>query len=238
MKFVKQNTTLAVGDNLTLIETSRGDHSSLKKTGKHGALFPNNMRVIICGPSGCGKTNALLSLLLDPHGLKFENIYIYSKTLEQPKYQLLQNVCHAVKDLGYHTFHDNSDVIAPNEAKLNSVIIFDDVSCEKQDNIRLYFTLGRHRSIDCFYLGQTYSKIPKQLIRDNTNMLILFKQDDLNLRHVYDDHVAADMSWNVFKQMCHSCWNFEKYSFLLIDNESDNVNGGRYRRGFDVFIQL
>ena len=65
--------------------------------------------------------------------------------------------------------------------------------------MRDYFSMGRHNSIDCFYLSQTYAHIPKHLIRDNTNFIILFKQDETNLRHVYDDHVNKDMSFNEFK---------------------------------------
>jgi hypothetical protein len=57
--------------------------------------------------------------------------------------------------------------------------------CDKQDNMRQYFSMGRHRGIDCFYLCQTYTKVPKHLIRDNANMIILFKQDELNLICLY-----------------------------------------------------
>ena len=57
-------------------------------------------------------------------------------------------------------------------------------------------TLGRHADVDCFYLCQMYAKIPKHLIRDNANLLILFKQDRINLKHVYNDHVNTDMSYD------------------------------------------
>ena len=53
--------------------------------------------------------------------------------------------------------------------------------------------MGRHNNIDSFYLCQTYSHIPKQLLRDNANMIMLFKQDELNLKHVFSDHVTPDM---------------------------------------------
>ncbi|KYQ48820.1 hypothetical protein ALC60_12125 [Trachymyrmex zeteki] len=42
--------------------------------------------------------------------------------------------------------------------------------------------MGRHAHVDCFYLCQTYAKISKHLIRDNANLLILFKQDKKLLR--------------------------------------------------------
>lgn len=61
--------------------------------GKHGPLFPASIRAIICGPSGCGKTNVMVSLLEEPHGLRFENVYVYSKSLDQPKYKRHEVQC-------------------------------------------------------------------------------------------------------------------------------------------------
>jgi len=46
-----------------------------------------------------------------------------------------------------------------------------------------------------------HARIPKHLIRDNTNLLILFKQDCTNLKHVYNyvyDHVNSDIRWILF----------------------------------------
>ena len=49
----------------------------------------NTFRMLMCGPSGCGKTNTLMHM--NYNLLYLDKIYLYSKTLEQPKYQgLLQ----------------------------------------------------------------------------------------------------------------------------------------------------
>jgi len=53
---------------------------------RHIALLPNTKRGHNVGPSNCGKTNIMLSLIESPNGLKFENVYIFSKSLYQPKY--------------------------------------------------------------------------------------------------------------------------------------------------------
>lgn len=201
---------------------------------RHSDLLPNTIRAIICGPSNSGKTNVMLSLLTDPNGLRFENVYVYSKSLFQDKYTFLQQVLDRIKGVNYYGYSDNDSVLDPVNAKPDSVFIFDDVACEKQDKIRNYFCMGRHNAIDSFYLCQTYSKIPKQLVRDNANMLILFKQDDTNLRHVYDDHVNTDMSINTFKDICSECWK-EKYGFLVIVKDCD-IHKGRYRSRFNTYI--
>jgi len=205
---------------------------------KHGNLLPDTVRCIIVGPSNCGKTNVMVSLLIDENGLKFENVYVYSKSLQQEKYRLLAEILNGVgSGLGYHTFTDSETIMRPNEAKQNSIFIFDDVACENQSNIREYFSMGRHASVDSFYLCQSYSRIPKQLVRDNANFIVLFKQDDMNLRHAYDDYVNTDMTFQEFKNLCSECWAENKYNFFVIDRDSD-LNAGRYRVNFDKFIQV
>ncbi|KYN22203.1 hypothetical protein ALC57_05405 [Trachymyrmex cornetzi] len=125
----------------------------------------------------------------------------------------------------YYAFSNNRDVIPPKEVLPNSIFVFDDVACDNQNTIREYFSMGRHINIDCFYLCQTYAKIPKHLIRDNANLLILFKQDGTNLKHIYNDHVNTDMSYE--------SWQL-KYGFVVIDKDS-TLHNGRYRRRFDDF---
>jgi len=62
------------------------------------------------------------------------------------------------------TFSNNSDVVPPSEAHPNSIFVFNDVACDKEDTVREYFSMGRHSHVDCFYLCQSYARIPKHLI--------------------------------------------------------------------------
>lgn len=205
-----------------------------KKIKRHGELLPNSIRAVFCGPSNCGKTNCLLALITHPNGVRFENVYVYSKSLNQPKYKYLESILKPLKGIRYFPCNENAEVVAPENALPNSVMIFDDVACEKQNNVRAYFCMGRHKSVDCFYLCQSYAQIPKHLVRDNVNLLVAFRQDDVNLRHLYNDHVNTDMTFTQFKELCAKCWNDEKHGFLMIDKDSA-MNSGRYRRGFDSF---
>lgn len=228
MKVIQQEQSLPIENlDFSSVNTSRS---------KHGKLLPNSFRAIICGPSGCGKTNVMLSLLFSPNGANFKNVYVYSKSLYQPKYQLLQDVLGQVKGVGYFPFKDNEEIISPHKAKANSIFIFDDVACDGQQKIREYYSMCRHKDIDAAYLCQTYSKIPKQLIRDNCNLILLFKQDEINLKHVFDEHVSPDMSFDEFKKMCSKCW-IDKYGTLVIAKDFP-LNNGRYRMGFDKYIKM
>lgn len=66
--------------------------------------------------------------------------------------------------------------------------------------------------------------------------MIIFQQDMTNLKHIYDDHVNVDMSFQKFKDLCAFCWK-DKFGFLVIDKDCV-MNAGRYRKGFDVFITI
>ena len=160
-------------------------------------------------------------------------IYVYSKSFEQPKYQFLQLILEPINGIQYFPFKDHDKVISVEDVLPNSIMIFDDIACEKQDNIKNFFCMGRHKNVDCFYLCQSYAHVPKHLIQDNVNLLVLFRQDDMNLKHVYNDHVNTDMPYTQFRDLCSSCWN--KYGFLVIDKER-TLDSGRYRKRFDQFL--
>jgi len=93
----------------------------------------------------------------------------------------MEKLIKPMNGIRYYTFSHNDGVLDLSEAKNSSIIIFDDVASEKQDNIRCYFCMGRHLNIDSFYLCQTYTDIPKHFICDNAISIKLFKQDDLNM---------------------------------------------------------
>jgi Poxvirus A32 protein len=228
MKFVKQTEDFKVSPIM-------GNMEDIERKSRHGPFLPDSIRSIICGPSNCGKTNLMLSLLLHPRGLRFRNCYVFSKSIQQPKYRFLQNVIDRVPEAKVYFSNDKEQTIPPNKISPNSIIIFDDVACENQDIIRQYFSMGRHHNVDTFYLAQSYTRIPKHLIRDNANFLCIFHQDDLNLQHIYDDHVKPDVSIEDFKRMCQECWKTDKYGYLVIDKDS-LLRNGRYRRGLDEFI--
>lgn len=167
MRFIEQTIKLKV-DNIDPPKTQEA---------RHGILFPNTIRALIVGPSGRGKTNLMFSLLTNINGIRFHNVYIYSKTLDQPKYIILRDILTGVDGVKLFKFYDNDEVIPPEKALPNSVFIFDDIINESQHIVRSYFSRGRHNKIDVCYLAQSFARVPKQLLRDNSNLIVLFKQD-------------------------------------------------------------
>ena len=110
MKFVRQPFAIRVTNYDTRLCSMEDEMR------RHGTMLPNTIRAIVCGPSNCGKTNVLISLIESPHGVRFENVYVYSKSLQQPKYKYLENLLTPIDEIGYFTFSNNSDVIPPSEA--------------------------------------------------------------------------------------------------------------------------
>lgn len=199
----------------------------------NGDLLPDQIRCLIVGPSGCGKTTLLVdNFILAPGWLNWHNrsLYVFSKTLDQSKYRHLRDL---YDQTGIATL--TPEVIPLSECKPNSVVVFDDYILENQNEVRNYFTRGRHKNLDCFYLAQTLSKVPKQLVRDNVNFLCVFRQDTANLKHIYTDYVQGDMRFDSFVDVANRCWSDSDYGFLTIDMTRKR-DAGKYRSEIDRFI--
>jgi len=74
---------------------------------KYGEMLSSTIRAIICGLFNCGKTNFLISLLESPSCVCFENVHIYSKSLQQPKYRYLENLFMSINEIGFFMFSNN-----------------------------------------------------------------------------------------------------------------------------------
>ena len=83
-----------------------------------------------------------------------------------------------------------------------------------------FFTRGRHENIDVYYLSQRYFELPL-IIRDNSNIIILFKQTAKTVQNLYNDIGGFDMDYNEFKNLCREAWN-KKYSYLKINRLNDD----------------
>lgn len=229
IKVVEQEAKLPV--DKSLLDSS--DHRLV-----HGPLFPSCLRCLIVGSSGSGKTNLMLNLLQHRNGLRYDNVYLISKSLFQPKYENLKKVFDFVPEVGYYCYDCIEEVPDPDKCKPNSIIIFDDVSSTNEANakLRAYFSTSRHRNNSTFLLVQSYSRIPKLLIRDNSNFIILFKQDALNVHHTYQDYLASDLQHKRFQEVCSYCWK-DPYGFLVIDTEAP-INKGKLRSSLYHFLEL
>jgi len=59
-------------------------------TNPHASCVPINFRMLIVGASGQGKTTLLMKLLLHKGLINYDKLYIFAKSLYQPKYRVIQ----------------------------------------------------------------------------------------------------------------------------------------------------
>ena len=131
----------------------------------------------------------------------------------------------------YPKFTTSFDIKPINENK-GSVVIFDDMlgartSSQKDE----FFTRGRYENLDVYYLNQSYFGLPTQSIRNNSDIIILFKQTLLDVQSIYYDIGAYDTLYSDFREMFWKVWS-EKINFLCSDMTS-NKKEGKYR----IFIE-
>ena len=100
-------------------------------------LYPfmpsETFRMLICGPSSCGKTNTLMHMLHQL--LYYDKIYLFSKNLQQPKYQeLLKTFQPISEEAGYPVIETSNNEI-PSLDELSDdnqkIVVFDDFVCER-----------------------------------------------------------------------------------------------------------
>jgi len=125
---------------------------------KHGEMLPSTIRAIICDPN-CGKTNVLICLIESPNVsrtcVSIQN-RCNSQNINISKICLCLSPKSAILRFSTATsFH--------RARRPKSIFIFDDVACDKQDAVKEYFSMGRYANVDCFYLCQTYARIPNIL---------------------------------------------------------------------------
>ena len=92
-----------------------------------------------------------------------------------------------------------------------------------------YFCNGRHNNISPFYLNQKFNNNDK-VIRDNANMLFLFKLPATQLKTVYDDWCTSDVDWDPFISAYNRVLK-TPYNFVVIDKTAEDFNR-KYREGF------
>ena len=132
-------------------------------------------------------------------------------------------------------FYENCDMIPDPKVldpKLKNLLILDDCYLGKQSKAQTYYTRGRHSNCDCLYISQNYFALPRNSIRENSNLIILFPQNAKSVEHIYRDH-CTDIPFSEFKDLCNTIWS-EKYNFLTLDLTSSPING-KYRKNLNTF---
>ena len=132
-------------------------------------------------------------------------------------------------------FYENCDDIPDPKTldpKAKNLIILDDCYLGPQSKAGAYYSRGRHANCDSVYISQNYFALPRNSVRENSNLIILYPQNNKSIQHIHQDH-CTDLPFDEFKTLCQTVWS-TKYNFLTIDLTSDPLNG-KYRENLEKF---
>jgi len=172
--------------------------SDEERTDKHFLAPKWPFRLLILEPSGCGKTNLLFNLLFKH--LHFDRLLLYSRHLDQPLYQKLQQcldddmIPPIEIDPEGISFHSNiDDIVSPDllDKDEQNLYVFDDfITSKDQNNVTDVFIRGRHMNCSCIYLTQSYFPVPRN-IRLNCNYFVIFNiHSKRELLELQKDHAT------------------------------------------------
>ena len=118
-------------------------------------------------------------------------------------------------------FYEDCDAIPDPKTldpKKKNLLILDDCYLGKQSKAGAYYSRGRHNNCDTLYISQNYFALPRHSVRENSNLIILFPQNNKSVQHIHQDH-CTDLPFEEFKALCEDIWK-DKFNFLTIDLSS------------------
>ncbi len=223
--------------------------NSKNKKNKNPWFMPQHpFRLIIVGGSGCGKTNLLLNMLLK--WLRYDNLYLISKSLNQDKYLfLIKFMEDAEKELRIKEDNDNfkffyygdklEDIpdIDSLDPSLDHLIVIDDFLMEsKSDKIKDLFSRCRHKNISVIFISQSYYEIDKT-VRLNASHYIIFDVNNKREVSALSQDVGKNLTNIQFKKLFFNSVS-DNYSFLFVDKDKKYIPQ-IYRKGlYDFWFDI
>jgi hypothetical protein len=209
---------------------------------QHGGGL-GSFRWCISAKSGGGKTNLVVSTLMQGQ-IRFDHLYLYVRDPAQPKYVLLLKWINTLEKMFSDANNgaevsmvtvitDPAEIVPVDEldSSIINVAVFDDMLLEKhQEKILEYFVRGRHRSVDCIYLGQAYHMIDGTLRKQCDYFTIFSVSSKAELIQLSKDHSLMH-DYNEFKDILTKATS-SRNDFLFIDRRSE-FPIMQLRRNFD-----
>lgn len=213
---------------------------------------------VVVAPTDTGKTNELISMLIQPECMYFDQIWVFAMDIEESKYELLENIAKE-RNLSMEFSDDGTppDFILTDDLSLlpaitsidkdkQTVVIFDDLVMESkkdQKPIVDFYKGGRKRNCQMYYLAQGFFEVPK-MIRRNALYFWIYRLRDPREVTGLSGSFELHMSINAFKKMYMVATRMEprkegekkgKCGFLFINTKMDYVPY-RYRHGFNKVL--
>jgi hypothetical protein len=82
--------------------------------------------------------------------------------------------------------------------------------------------------------GQDYY-LPRQTIRTNSNLLILFELPFIDMMNIHSDYIACDMPFAQFQELCNETYKVP-YSFMFINKDEHPGSGKHFKNLNQLYI--
>ena len=200
----------------------------------------HNSHILCIGQTGTGKTNALIDYLMRSNN-EFNKIVVFTgSTTDEPLYQELKN---SDANIEFYTDINEMPKLEDLECKgmqnQPKLIVFDDwINLPEKElkEIYKYIVSSRKYGCSCFIMAQSYTSVPKIILR-NVNYIILFKiNDNVSIRNIIRNHNLNDIDIDLFKKAYHLSTD-KPFSFMLLDFKSTD-DKDRIRNNFLNFLDL
>ena len=205
-----------------------------------------SFRMLIIGPSGSGKTNTLLNLINKLHPI--DKIYLYTKDLSEPQYELLTNnrenagIKHFNDSTAFIEYSNDMDDVFTNiddynkQRKRKVLTIFDDMIADIMGSkkfkaiIKELFIRCRKLDISIVFITQSYFRTPKDARLNSTHYVIMKIQSKKELQNIAQEN-SGDIDFKDFLKTYKDCTS-EPYSCMIIDTTVPSGNPMRFRKNF------
>ena len=77
---------------------------------------------------------------------------------------------------------------------------------KQESKFGLFSTRGRHSNFDINYISQRYLHLPRNTVRDYSNIIILFKQTLRYIILLFHDIAGLDVKLEEWKELCRNAW--------------------------------
>jgi len=118
-------------------------------------------------------------------------------------------------------YEESESIPYPSEVDMRkkNIFIFDDIMTNpNQNKAEDFYTRGRHNNVSSIYVSQNYYKLPRQTIRSNTNVLILFSLSKKDLQHIHSEYISRDMDWQECQDFCNYAWR-QPHGYVVINKD-------------------
>jgi Cdc6-like AAA superfamily ATPase len=166
-------------------------------------IFPPHFLMTICGKPGSGKTTLLKFMLKSPKFFfkKFDFVYIICPSYKEYETLFLPQG-NFIKKLNWKWIKSKIENINTNYKNqyINVLFILDDVICDlynsqfSQEIMEFIFNrrhLLNNGMISIILTSQKFTRIPTE-IRSSTNVLIIFKMNNICRHKIYEDIIFEE----------------------------------------------